>query len=103
MATKSGATRWKDTITYLNTRFPTLGTHIDTLVPNGAIRYQIAEELSLEFKGGQRYVGPHLSSANKRNALRGLLLCQRVYFSTIWAKHTTNTVDYGADAYSLLP
>jgi hypothetical protein len=101
VATKSGADRWAQTINYLNAHFPTLGTHIDTTVPPGVPRYTIAEELSLEFKTGQRFAGPHLSSAGKRNALRGLLLCQRVYFSPLWAKKTTNRVEYGPDEYSL--
>jgi hypothetical protein len=103
MATKSGASRWQQTINYLNAHFPTLGTHIDTVVPPGVPRYQIADELSLDYKTGQRFVGPHLSSADKRHALRGLLLCQRVYFSDIWAKKTTNRVEYGPDPYSLVP
>lgn len=103
---KTSATRWSDTITYLNTKFPLarplLGEHIESLVPAGATRDGIAQELSLEFKGGQRNTFPaHLSSKDKRHALRALLLCQRVYFSTIWAKRTSNRTEYNPDAFAL--
>lgn len=87
MATKSGANRWQQTIDYLNARFPTLGTHIDTVVPPGVPRYQIAQELLLEFKAGQRFTGPHLSSADKRHALRGVVAVPaRLFFGHLGKK-----------------
>jgi hypothetical protein len=81
---KFSSTRWNDTINYLNTKFPhaKIGDHINTAV-TGAMRTTISDQLSL---GSNPLVHP-ASDASKgaRNALRGLLLCQRVYFSDLWS------------------
>jgi hypothetical protein len=86
---KTSSGRWTDTITYLNTNFPhanpRVGDHINTIV-TGGLQTQISDQLSL----GNN---PNVHAANKankdaRHALRGLLLCQQVYFSDRWAKST---------------
>jgi hypothetical protein len=105
---KNWNTRWTDTINYLNLNFPCpgltdrLGAHIERTVPAG-MRKSISTQLSL----GKRTDGeddPHYAgNTNKRHALRGLLLCQRVYFSTLWAKRTENRVDYVPNTDALTP
>jgi hypothetical protein len=87
MAKKEAATRWTDTINYLNNKFPAsrLGDHIESIVPGGR-RDALAGELHL----GVRFDSmPTEANKNKRHALRGLLLCQRVYYSDeFWAKQS---------------
>jgi hypothetical protein len=79
MADKTWQNRWTDTINYLNLKFPLsrLGDHIQSLVPDGNVRKGIAEEMS---------IGHNIMGENQRKALRALLLCQRVYYSDLWAK-----------------
>lgn len=85
---KSAADRWTEMINYLNAAFPAaagslIGNHINSIIPVGQ-RDAISKELSLGSTSGV-----HKSTkVNKpaRNALRALLLCQRVYFSDKWAK-----------------
>lgn len=83
---KSDAARWTETINYLNTAFPNavprLGDHINTIVTT--TRNAISSEIAL----GSTHGVHKNTTANKpaRNALRALLLCQRVYFSDLWAK-----------------
>lgn len=96
---KDQLTRWTDTIQYLNDNFPLaaprIGDHINTIVVGGA-RTAMSEQLAL---GNMRGVHQK-TNANKavRHALRGLLLCQRVYFSDLWSKQ--NFVGF-ADAVAL--
>lgn len=75
-------TQWTETINYLNAQFPIdlLGTHIQAIP--GVDQSALTEETSL----GNLGVG----SDNKRHALRALLLCQRVYYSPLWAKFAFN-------------
>lgn len=90
MSKKTAADRWTEMTTYLNTAFPAaagslIGNHINTLVVGG-MRDTISNQLSLGSTAGVH----KNTKANKpaRNALRALLLCQRVYFSDLWAKWT---------------
>lgn len=87
---KSAADRWTEMINYLNAAFPAavggpIGTHINTIVGGGQ-RDAISKECALGSTAGVH----KNTTANKpaRNALRALLLCQRVYFSDLWAKQT---------------
>lgn len=86
---KTAAARWTEMIGYLNTHFahdtPRLGDHINTIVI-GAARDTISNEIALGSTAGVH----KNTDANKpaRNALRALLLCQRVYFSELWARRT---------------
>ncbi|HET7929829.1 MAG TPA: hypothetical protein VFL63_00345 [Rhodanobacteraceae bacterium] len=83
---KSNAARWTETINYLNTAFPNavpkIGDHINTIVT--LTQDAISKEIALGSTPGVH----KNTTANKpaRNALRALLLCQRVYFSDLWAK-----------------
>lgn len=84
---KDQLTRWNDTIGYLNTKFPLavpkIGDHINTIV-GVALRATISQQLAL---GSTNGVHPNTNAnKNARHALRALLLCQRVYFSDLWAK-----------------
>jgi hypothetical protein len=89
MGNKDATTRWTDTISYLNNKFPNaapkIGDHINTIV-TGGLRTTISNQLAL---GSTRGVHKNTTAnRNVRHALRGLLLCQRVYFSNLWAKST---------------
>jgi hypothetical protein len=105
---KNWDTRWNDTINYLNINFPCagltdrLGAHIEKTVPAG-LRKGISAQLSL----GKRSDGDddpnYAGNTNQRHALRGLLLCQRVYFSTLWAKRSNNWTEYNPDTQALKP
>lgn len=84
---KNDMTRWDDTIKYLNDNFPQaeprIGDHINLIII-GVRRGEISKQLAL---GSMK--GVHKKSnenKNVRQALRGLLLCQRIYFSDDWAK-----------------
>lgn len=97
MAEKLWTTRWTDTINYLNKRFPTdrLGDHINGLVP-ATSQQAISKELSLGTFTAR-------GSDDKRHAMRSLLLCQRVYYSDLWAKRTWDLATIVPDTYSLKP
>jgi hypothetical protein len=92
--------RWTKTIDYLNQHSAgatlRLGDHIETLVPTG-MKKAISEQLSLGSKAR--------GSDDKRHAMRGLLLCQRVYYSDLWAKKTfgAGADQFIADAWVLDP
>ncbi|MCV2355965.1 hypothetical protein LNV09_17625 [Paucibacter sp. B2R-40] len=84
---KNKLTRWNDTIRYLNDSFPTaaprIGDHINTIVSDNPTRESISEQLAL---GSANRVHKNTdANKNARHALRGLLLCQRIYFSEKWA------------------
>lgn len=97
MPGKHWKTRWDDTIKYLNdkTSVDHLGDHINGIVPLAATRKTISGELSL----GRRGAG----TLNKRHALRGLFLCQRVYYSNLWAKRTWSLTERRVDSTALHP
>lgn len=86
MTKKEWQVRWTDTINYLNQHFPNggptgrLGDHVEQVVLPGQ-REAISEELSLGFR-----FDPRDSKTAQRLALRALLLCQRVYYSPLWAR-----------------
>jgi hypothetical protein len=87
---KSSDTRWTETINYLNARFPAdhLGDHINSLVPQHA-RKDISKELSLGWRSDGQDDPNYQAKSDARHALRGLLLCQRVYYSDqFWAQQS---------------
>jgi len=86
---KNAMTRWTDTINYLQTNFPGLGDHIETVVPPG-MKSDVSKELSLGSRNDKADSPLYGTNTNQRHALRGLLLCQRVYFSNLWAKRSQN-------------
>lgn len=101
---KNWQTRWDETINYLKEKFPAanLGEHIESLVPV-KLRQEISKELSIgknPGKDGDDDPGVK-STKEQRHALRGLLLCQRVYYSKIWAKKTFSPGNIVADEWSL--
>jgi hypothetical protein len=87
MSGKDWNTRWSATIAYLNK--PVLvyriGDHINQVVPQGS-RKAISAELSLGTRPDGEDDPAYGTNTEQRHALRALLLCQRVYFSTLWAK-----------------
>jgi hypothetical protein len=91
---KDSQIRWDETIAYLNHHFPCvglahrLGEHIETVVIQG-LRAEISKELSFGFRGDGKDDAGYDTKTNKRHALRGLLLCQRVYYSDMWAKQSS--------------
>lgn len=95
--TNPWTTQWDETITYLNTKFPIdrLGDHIESVVTSAQDRKDVTDDMSLGTQGP--------GTADKRHALRGLLLCQRVYYSSLWAKASWDlvTVKRVPDTWSL--
>ena len=102
---KSWHTRWDETIDYLNRTFPGrgLGDHINSVVTQNKIRESISKELSIgKNPGKDGEDDPSVKSTpDQRHALRGLLLCQRVYFSDLWAKKTFSPGNIVEDKWSL--
>ncbi len=100
---KSKTTRWTDTIAYLNKNYPGLGIHIESVVPQGN-RNTISSELSLGRRTDGEDDPQYATNTSQRHALRGLLLCQRVYFSSLWAKRSQNWgTQYGPVTDTLVP
>ncbi|HUI43677.1 MAG TPA: hypothetical protein VL523_17075, partial [Terriglobia bacterium] len=91
---KSKGDRWDDTIDYLNHYFPChdlhepLGDHIESIVPAGQTRNAISKELSLGSRPDGKDDPHYADNTDRRHAMRGLLLCQRVYYSKLWARKT---------------
>lgn len=91
---KSSTTRWDDTVAYLNLKFPCaglqdrLGAHIEKVVPAG-LRAGISKELSIGYRHDGEDDPTYAATTDKRKALRGLFLCQRVYYSRLWAARGT--------------
>jgi hypothetical protein len=87
---KTAAARWTEITEYLNKNFdhdnPKIGDHINKIVTDKKVRDKLSDEVAL---GSTKGVHDN-TKENKpaRNALRALLLCQRVYFSELWAKRT---------------
>jgi hypothetical protein len=95
---KDDVKRWADTIDYLNDSFPQaaprIGDHINTIIL-GARQVETSKLLALgSMKGVHKNTN---ANKNSRHALRGLLLCQRTYFSADWAK--SNFVGQPAAVY----
>jgi hypothetical protein len=77
---KEWGKRWTETVNYLDTVCPVglVGTHINGIVADAAKREAISNEiLSL----GWTWKVEPADSEDKRQAMRGLLLCQRVYYA----------------------
>lgn len=86
---KNWKERWDATIAYLNANFPAerLGDHIETVVPDN-LRKPISGQLSLGKRGDGEDDPEYADNTNQRKALRALLLCQRVYYSELWARQS---------------
>lgn len=83
MAAKDPEDRFDDTVKYIRAAVQAdLAQHIETTVSSGSSKDTIGGDLSL---GGVRLWKDDVKTQQRR-ALRALLLCQRVYFSTLWAK-----------------
>jgi hypothetical protein len=97
MTGKYWETRWKATIAYLDGPFLSarLGTHIKSIVP-----HKLRQDISLELSLGSRPDGAddpaYADNTDQRHALRALLLCQRVYYSALWAREGPNTIPANA-------
>jgi hypothetical protein len=93
MPGKDWTARWDETINYLNLNFPCagltdrLGAHIESIVP-AISRKAISKELSIGYRSDGEDDPGYAAMTNKRQALRGLFLCQRVYYSDLWAKRS---------------
>jgi hypothetical protein len=105
---KDWQTRWDETINYLNSKFlcpgltDRLGAHIEKIVPAGQ-RKAISEELSIGYRRDGKDDPTYAATTSKRQALRGLFLCQRVYYSDIWAKRSNFAGTAVAPASMLTP
>jgi hypothetical protein len=106
MPGKDWTTRWDETINYLNANFPCpgltdrLGADIERLVP-ALTRKTISKELSIGYRSDGEDDPGYVAMTSKRHALRGLFLCQRVYYSELWAKRS-NFEGTAVAPYSLL-
>jgi hypothetical protein len=100
MAGKSKQVRWDDTIAYLNNGFPGLGNHINSVVPAGAPRDNISKQLSLGSRSDGEDDPLYAAKTSQRQALRALLMCQRVYFGAdTWCK-SSEGADGAVQPYS---
>ena len=67
------------------------------------LRQEISKELGRSARTQERWRRRSRCQVHQeqRHALRGLLLCQRVYYSKIWAKKTFSPGNIVADEWSL--
>jgi len=95
---KNWQTRWDDTIKYINRNLPPdrVGDHIERVVPQGH-RKAISGELSLGSRSDGEDDPQFANNTSQRQALRALLLCQRVYFSALWAGSTPGSANSQGD------
>jgi hypothetical protein len=89
---KDPKVRWDATIKYLDEHFADLGDHVNTVVQDEKTRLAISRELSLEAREA-KLIDRKNNNKDQRHALRSLLLCQRVYYSDLWAHRTTGMGD----------
>lgn len=85
---KFGETRIQDALDYLtNSGFANLANDLQTLLAqqSPSARVTIAKELSLGSRNDDKDEPAYAGNTQQRQAVRALLLCQRVYFSTLWA------------------
>ena len=80
MFSKDWQTRWNETITYLNDTFRGvgIGDHINGIVPQNQ-RKTLFRQISLGKRSDGEDDPEYAQVTAQRKALRGLLLCQRVY------------------------
>lgn len=116
---KDWQVRWDETIGYLQQYFPqkfngmTLAEHIEWVLQHPVqagpkdTKQLISGELSLGWRKGVDDDDPTYQKASKekRQALRALLLCQRIYYSKLWSKRTMgpNSAPVPFDALSETP
>lgn len=87
---KNWETRWNETIAYLNNSFRGvgLGDHIESIVPQNQ-RKTVSGQISLGMRSDGEDDPKYATGTSQRQALRGLLLCQCVYYSgKFWAKQS---------------
>lgn len=99
---KDPKVRWDATIKYLNDHFDHLGDHINGVVKDDKTRKAISEELSLGDRKDKSSDKTYAANTNQRHALRGLFLCQRVYYSPLWAGRTWDLKTFKQDEVSLV-
>lgn len=85
---KSGQSRFNDTVQYLHSRVDSnLAVHLQDVVRRGNVT---GPALGAELSIGTRYEWPwggsYDDNTQQRRALRALLLCQRVYLSKLWCE-----------------
>lgn len=81
---KSGQNRIDDAVNYIHGLGKSeLANHLATTVRTGNAS-AIGKELSLGSRPDGDDAPNYTANTNRRNALRALLLCQRVYFSNLW-------------------
>ena len=102
--TKTGAQRFEDSLEYISTYVDQgLAQDIRQILVSAAedvernLESEIGDDLSLSGTYAKLYAW----TKNKRHAIRALLLCQRVYFSKLWAR--LNNMDGTSSAYDLRP
>ena len=84
---KSGQSRFDDAIKYIHgIGKSSLAQHIiDTVREGNGSQSRIGKELSLGSRVDDEDDPQYAGTTEQRRALRALLLCQRVYFSELWA------------------
>jgi hypothetical protein len=85
---KTGKSRFDDTVEYIRSiGRQDLADHLVAIVTGGGSPSQIGQELTLGDRSADEDDAPRdAETTRRRRALRALLLCQRVYFSELWAQ-----------------
>jgi hypothetical protein len=83
---KSSATRLTETINYLRGVDAGLADQVTVLLVRDGRGDQIGDEIKLEGRTGLFDAISRNNTETQRDALRALLLCQRLYLSAIWTR-----------------
>ncbi|HEX3719284.1 MAG TPA: hypothetical protein VH595_15105 [Verrucomicrobiae bacterium] len=92
---KNGKERFDDCVNYLRE----IGTNslaqpiANTILQGGKTHAGVGEELSLGGRPDKKTDPTFDANTQHRRAVRALLLCQRVYFSSLWASFNGNNMD----------
>jgi hypothetical protein len=97
---KTDKSRYNDTINYISAKVSAdLAQHIGTAARQGNVSPgDLGGELSLGSRSDSKRDENYGANSEQRRALRALLLCQRVYFSSIWCQITISAQGGGTPA-----
>jgi hypothetical protein len=99
---KDAMDRWNQTIDYIKDNVSAeLAKHINTVVTADKVKKEISAELSLGDRKDKKSDKTYDANTKQRHALRGLFMCQRVYYSPLWAGRTMDLKTFGKDTFSL--
>jgi len=99
---KDAMVRWNATNDYLKDNVSAeLAKHINTVVSADKVKKEISAELSIGDRKDKTSDKNYAANTRQRHALRGLFMCQRVYYSPLWAGRTQDLKTFAPDTFSL--